>query len=87
MQPLRQPFQLVDQDMPEANMGMSEQMPHFPQLGHHMPHSGLVLPAPRAVLPGGYMPNMGAPMQPPFYTVCISLFYFDVCIWKASPSQ
>ncbi|KAM3293970.1 hypothetical protein ACQJBY_037085 [Aegilops geniculata] len=68
MQPLRQPFQLVDQDMPEANMGMSEQMPHFPQLGHHMPHSGLVLPAPRAVLPGGYMPNMGAPMQPPFYT-------------------
>ncbi|KAF7047920.1 hypothetical protein CFC21_056772 [Triticum aestivum] len=68
MQPVRQPFQLVDQDMPEANMGMSEQMPHFPQLGHHMPHSGLVLPAPRAVLPGGYMPNMGAPMQPPFYT-------------------
>ncbi|KAI4997850.1 hypothetical protein ZWY2020_053192 [Hordeum vulgare] len=68
MQPVRQPFQLVDQDMPEANMGMPEQMPHFPQLGHHMPQSGLVLPAPRAVLPGGYMPNMGAPMQPPFYT-------------------
>jgi hypothetical protein len=56
MQPAQLPFQPVGQAMQGANMGMPEPMPHFLQHKHHMLHSGHVLPATEAVLPGEYMP-------------------------------
>jgi hypothetical protein len=86
MQPVQQPFQTVGQAMPGANMDIPEHMPDFVQPRNHMPQSGHFLLVSRAVFPAGYMPRMDV-IEPQFYTVRYSLFYFNVYISNASLFQ